>query len=167
MNKSERCKLIESAIREWEVHNVSGGLLHAIAHVLLDMNKPTAARARKALPKVEPFKQMAKFSEWYDMYPRHEYKEAGIQAWSKIEEKDYSYIIGTLQAQLKAGHFDKSTKMIPMPASWLNGKRWMDEIESTKKTKRVAICDTCPSEATIEYCNIRYCRPCYVTARGY
>jgi len=174
MTKSERREKLEQAkdlgIYDYDLVACTQDLCQAVrivVDVILDMNKPTTARAKKALPKISPHVQMSKFTEWYELYPRHEAREAAISAWAKIEEVDYSLIIGKIQAQLRAGHFDKATKMIPMPASWLNGKRWLDEVESAKKKKRVMTCDRCPAEAVIEYHNKIYCRPCFVKERGY
>ena len=163
MTKKERCELILKAVCE----NNQAAIVEALADVLIDMNKPVAKKA-KVLPKVDPWKQGKSWSEWYELYPRHEGKEAGFQAWCKLEEKDYSMIFNALSDQLKSGKWAKcSTKMIPLPASWLNGKRWQDEVE-TKRKKPVRLCCKCNTEPiTVELSGNGYCRPCLTEARGY
>lgn len=67
-----------------------------------------------------------KFSEWWAVYPRREGKADAQKAYEKaIKRADHE----TLMAGAKrvADNPPAEAKFIPMPATWLNGDRWLDE----------------------------------------
>jgi len=64
------------------------------------------------------------FDEFWRHYPRKEAKAAARKAWTKaISDADTGDIIDGLTAYA----FSPDPKYRPLPASWLNGKRWEDE----------------------------------------
>jgi len=69
------------------------------------------------------------FDEFYVHYPRHEKRAAAENAWKRLRAADRRAALEALPQHL--GHWQKSrteTKYIPLPGSWLNGKRWEDEL---------------------------------------
>jgi hypothetical protein len=72
------------------------------------------------------------FSEFWSAYPKKVAKEDAISAWRKIKLDDviFSKIIKAIKDQ-KLSENDK--KFIPNPATWLNKKRWEDEVTTTQK----------------------------------
>ncbi len=69
------------------------------------------------------------FEDFYKPFPRHEGKAAGEKAWNKIKDKDKPEIIEALQKQIKTKHLNvEDKKYCPLPATWLNGRRWEDDI---------------------------------------
>jgi predicted phage replisome organizer len=73
------------------------------------------------------------FEEFYKLYPKHMGKENARKSWSKIEMTDE--LFETIKAKVVA--FSKTEswtkdggKFVPYPATWLNQRRWEDEIET-------------------------------------
>jgi hypothetical protein len=78
------------------------------------------------------------FSLFYLAYPKHEAKKKALDAWKKIKPTD-----GLLDTILKAVEKQKTHKAAlkarggfvpewPLPVTWLNGRRWEDEIPEVK-----------------------------------
>lgn len=77
---------------------------------------------------IEPFNGFDKF---YAGYPRKSNKQAAQQAWNKLKPDDelQSLITQDIQNRINANHWDLSQKdYIPHPSTYLNQKRWTDEI---------------------------------------
>lgn len=79
------------------------------------------------------------FEEFYKKYPRHEGRGQAEKAYAgaiKIAGKDE--LLAGLDRALEIWR-DTPKKFIPLPATWLNGKRWQDELEpgATSKPYRV------------------------------
>ena len=78
--------------------------------------------------------QIPKFEEWYKIYPRHLGRDDAEMAFAKRVDDDlFPIVMDALRAQLpkflklkSEGRGDK----FPHPASWLNQRRWLDEIET-------------------------------------
>jgi hypothetical protein len=69
------------------------------------------------------------FDEFYVHYPRHEKRVAAEKAWKRLRTADRRAALEALPQHLD--HWQRSrteTKYIPLPGSWLNGKRWEDEL---------------------------------------
>lgn len=71
------------------------------------------------------------FDVFWTEYPNKTAKQAAIKAWSKLKlnETLFNQIIDALKKQKP--HF--KTGFIPHPATWLNNKRWEDEIQEQLK----------------------------------
>lgn len=65
---------------------------------------------------------------WYAAYPRHDNKQSAIKAWNKAHKEGALPSIETLLAAL-AWQKPRWTdpQFIPMPSTYLNGRRWQDE----------------------------------------
>lgn len=76
------------------------------------------------------------FIEFWNTYPRKEGKKSALKAWIKAKDKPEIFQIRRKLAIQK--HSDQWQKdggqYIPMPATWLNGGRWMDETINTSQT---------------------------------
>jgi hypothetical protein len=76
------------------------------------------------------------FLKFYEAYPRHTRKAAALKAWRKLNPDH-----GLLEAILNAIEQQKQTEQwrkdggqyIPHPATWLNDRRWEDEVSPAKK----------------------------------
>ena len=68
-----------------------------------------------------------RFDEFYKVYPKKVAKEQAIKAWRKIKPNDelFDKIIKSIKSQ---GLADRDKQFVPNPATWLNGKRWEDEV---------------------------------------
>jgi hypothetical protein len=63
------------------------------------------------------------FVNFYEHYPRKQSKGRAEKAWNKLNDPDRQAAI----AGLREFVFSDDKKFIPLPASWLNDKRWLDE----------------------------------------
>jgi hypothetical protein len=77
------------------------------------------------------------FNQFYKTYPRHASKAAAFKAWSKLNgqmEALYPKIMAAVELQMKTHGSALNPKggpeFIPLPSSWINGRRWEDEIKS-------------------------------------
>lgn len=73
------------------------------------------------------------FPKFWALYPRKQDKAKALKAWAKLKVTDelFSLITKGLSAQVVSADWVKEGgKYIPMPTTWLNGKRWEDEIPS-------------------------------------
>lgn len=73
-----------------------------------------------------------KFDAFWIAYPKKVAKENAISAWKKIKMDDilFAKMLKAIKDQ-KLSDTDK--QFIPNPATWLNAKRWEDEVVSTQK----------------------------------
>lgn len=73
-------------------------------------------------------------TSFWPAYPKKVDKSDALKAWLKISRDLYPKIMDSLLIQVKSDNWKKDNgKYIPYGASWLNGKRWEDELTSTKR----------------------------------
>lgn len=70
------------------------------------------------------------FLEFYDDYPKKKGKALASKAWNKLTEKDKAAAKGALPKHKLLKQWKKDRQFIPEPASWLNARRWEDELDS-------------------------------------
>jgi hypothetical protein len=84
--------------------------------------------------------KLAAFDQFYCSYPKHEGKQKALQAWERLKpDKDMAETIlraierqKAHKARLKEkGEFAPEW---PMPATWLTGRRWEDEVSSDEQS---------------------------------
>lgn len=83
---------------------------------------------RKATANPEPSDS---FNRFWEAYPKKTSKQTALKAWNKLNPNDelVNTILASLEAQKKLPQWTKDNgQYIPYPASWLNGKRWEDEV---------------------------------------
>ena len=84
--------------------------------------KPTGAHAQE------------KFSRFWNAYPRHTGKQAAEKAFLKLnpDETLMGIMLQSLAAWSKSDQWTKDGgQFIPHPATWLNGRRWEDELPAS------------------------------------
>jgi hypothetical protein len=77
------------------------------------------------------------FNIFYQKYPKHEAKKKAFEAWKKIQPTNglLNTILSAVDKQKESENWKKDDgKYIPLPATWLNGRRWEDEIPEAKKS---------------------------------
>lgn len=87
------------------------------------------ARAREG--GVESEELNLSFDRFWEKYPKKTAKQQALTAWKKLkpDEKMVEDIIGSLERQKKSVQWTKDNgQYIPYPATWLNGRRWEDEL---------------------------------------
>lgn len=87
-------------------------------------------------------KTISSFSIFYGLYPRKAGKAAAEKAWLKIKPDEIllGVMMAALQWQREQDGWKKDKgKFIPLPGSWLNGRRWEDEQPQAAKSEECAI----------------------------
>ncbi len=75
------------------------------------------------------------FNTFWNSYPKKTAKQAAIKAFNKInpDELLLEIILSSLDKFKQSEQWTKdSGQFIPFPATWLNGRRWEDEIKTEK-----------------------------------
>jgi len=76
-------------------------------------------------PKPEP----EGFAEFWKCYPKKEAKQAALKAWRKLGGVNLDAMLAAVEAVKQTEGWQKEGgQFIPLAASWLNGRRWEDEI---------------------------------------
>lgn len=110
--------------------------------VLLEDNNNTCANSEDAVASSAVMHNSCsdeQFEEWYKAYPKHKAKGAARKAYNaalkkicktnKVNTIDAaSMLLVSLNKLLPT--FSTDEKFIPLPASWLNAERWLDEVKS-------------------------------------
>ena len=95
---------------------------------------------------------MVEFSEFYKAYPRKVARMDAEKAWKKMTPAEREAAVTALPLHLaywKA--IEQEKEYIVYPATWLNGKRWEDELEMPTKKQQTVIPGWWASEqATLE-----------------
>lgn len=82
---------------------------------------------KKTRPTASPKDYPDDFLEWWEVYPRREAKGDAAKAFVKAKKiKPVPELIEATKRWV-AANSDREMKFVPLPASWLNGKRWDDE----------------------------------------
>jgi hypothetical protein len=70
-----------------------------------------------------------RFDEFYNLYPRHEARKKALEAWRRLKPSPEmcDRIIADLKHRAQTTWQGKDQQFIPLPASYLNGRRWEDE----------------------------------------
>jgi hypothetical protein len=87
--------------------------------------------------KIEPSEKpsLAGFEEFWKSYPSKVGKGAAETSWKKTAGVPLPDILAAVAAQSKSRQWLKDGgQYIPMPATWLNQKRWLDEVEVKNAT---------------------------------
>ena len=67
------------------------------------------------------------FEDFYQHYPRKASKENARKAWKKMSDEDRKEAIRVVQIY----SWPNDSAFIPHPATWLNARRWEDELDKT------------------------------------
>lgn len=80
------------------------------------------------------------FDEFWALYPRRVARQDAWKAWQKIKPDDElrGVILAAVRkhSEQEAWHRDEGL-YIPHPATWLNGRRWEDEINGATRLGKV------------------------------
>ena len=70
------------------------------------------------------------FKQFWKLYPRKKCKHVAWVVWKKVVKPLFEQdVVDALQAQLDARMFSDEVHFIPHGRTWLNQRRWEDEIE--------------------------------------
>lgn len=109
---------IEDPVEEDSKRGHAGGVLEGASMSSLE---PTLSN-----PQIEP---SCDWDEWWSLYPRKIGKQQALKSWKRLSGKEKQLAHSGLHLHLE--HWKKSKTnllYIPHPATWLNSKRWEDEL---------------------------------------
>ena len=92
------------------------------------------------------------FEVFYSEYLRHEARKDARKAWgqARVTDELFATLMAALRLQNEFKYAGKETCFIPLPASWLRGERWTDEIpdhiEIPRSEHRFHHCDAICTE---------------------
>jgi len=66
------------------------------------------------------------FEDFYKLYPRKVGRAAARKAWEKLSDDDQTKAMSVLEHKYEWATTEM--RYIPHPATWLNGRRWEDDI---------------------------------------
>ena len=93
----------------------------------IKLSSTTASRSRHA--RKSPMSEPEGFAEFWKCYPKKKAKQAALRAWRKLSGVDLRTILAALEAVKLSDDWQKENgQFIPHPATWLNGRRWEDEV---------------------------------------
>ena len=79
----------------------------------------------------------ANFEKFWSAYPRHENRKKAEDAFRKINPDDslLEKMLNSIDKQRDSPQWkENGGQFIPHPTTWLNGKRWEDEVRTEQKT---------------------------------
>lgn len=101
------------------------------AHQNLSADKPKKEKRTSGLP----VELQESFSLFWSAYPKHESKITAEKAWLKISPQNglVEIICSAIERFKSSPNWKKDNgQYIPMPSTWLNQRRWEDEMPKTK-----------------------------------
>lgn len=77
------------------------------------------------------------FAEFWSAYPLKKARAKAESAWAKLTAEEAALCKGAILAQIAANHFrgKDGQDYVPHGATWLNGRRWEDEIAQASEEK--------------------------------
>jgi phage replication O-like protein O len=110
----------------------------------IDNKKEKDSPPKNQPPKTKPpvalsGEQADRFSQFYAAYPKKRAKQDAIKAWKKVAPENglFETIMRAIKKQKRSDDWTRDNgRYIPNPASWLNGRRWEDEIEAPGPARR-------------------------------
>ena len=81
----------------------------------------------------------AGFELFYEAYPRKQGRQAAIKAWGKLnpDAGTTAEIMRAIEVQKQSEQWQQENgHFIPYPATWLNGRRWEDQLTPPTTQKR-------------------------------
>jgi len=95
----------------------------------------------KAKPsvRVSPLAQpsLASFEHFWKLYPRKVDKQRALRAWKKVRAEEYPLVFAAVERASQSDQWRKEGgQYIPHPSTFLNGRRWEDQISTTTHTSQ-------------------------------
>ena len=83
-----------------------------------------------ALRQTEQRPSTDKFAQFWHLYPRHIAKAHAVKMWERLTQEEQEQALQALPQHVRYWRSKGTeTDFIPHPGSWLNGRRFEDEIE--------------------------------------
>jgi hypothetical protein len=102
-----------------------------LARVLSEKSREEERREETEENAAEPLKVLVDFDTFWKEYPRKEKKQDALKAWNRLNPDHtlLTLIITRLSEHKASDQWKKENgKYIPHASTWINGKRWEDEL---------------------------------------
>ena len=113
------------AVTQKRLGDTNGNGCSEHAQSIAGSNAPSPAPAPAPNPKKDRSLADARFTEFWNLYPRKSAKSAALKAWCRLKGDDA--LITTIIADVKKRTWPADKDYVPYPSSYLNGRRWEDE----------------------------------------
>lgn len=103
----------------------------------LDYIPPIVPRGDEPVFKTEKDSFSESFNDFWKAYPKKVSKTSALKAWNKLKPDDnlVREILSALEQQKKSAQWQKDDgQFIPYPTTWLNGRRWEDDLSGQSVT---------------------------------
>ena len=101
--------------------------------------EPSQNNKRRSSQKVEITEEISQmFAVFWKAYPRKKDKQYALNAFAKLKPTDelLEKMLVAIDAQKKTREWKKDNgQFIPYPSSWLNARRWEDELSESEVEK--------------------------------
>ena len=102
---------------------------HAEAEAEAEAEVPNTPNPKPAASASPPLGEG--FEKFWKLYPRKEAKADALKAWRKVKPSDVVAILAAVPIHTQSVGWQKEDgRFIPLPASWLNARRWEDELKA-------------------------------------
>lgn len=114
------------------------------------ITKDTFTKDTRPLPfKSGPDTREESFNRAYDMYGKKVARAAAWKSWKKIEEKDHPSIFAAIpKHNALPDNRKEGGKYKPYFSTWLNQRRWEDELQSSAAPPPTLRCKACGKDAS-------------------
>lgn len=94
------------------------------------------------------------FDRWYSCYPKKQARESARKAWEK-QKLDRIFSTIMIKSRAFVEHYRATGKMdfLPMPATFLNQRRWEDEFDAKPAPDTRTVTDSKPVDLRIRMYN--------------
>lgn len=134
--KSETCRANGSKKKQKEAKESEPKQTEAKASLNNNINIKKYKNKEKEIDKE---KEPDLFNQFWAAYPRHENKQAAMKAFekAKVDEELLKTILTAIEKQKQSTQWQENGgQYIPHPATWLNGRRWEDEVKKATSTQK-------------------------------
>lgn len=126
----------------------------SIASAVLDQCQSQPQSPIKNKPPISPKRDAPGFDKFWTQYPKKKAKPDAIKAWNKLRPDDQIQltILSAVKAQCATAEWMKDRgQYIPMPATWLNGRRWEDEVEQLEQEPSLTADPLAKERSSLKY----------------
>lgn len=101
---------------------------------ILNTNTLVLEKEKNNTKKKKDWKQDPEFFSFYQKYKNKIAPSKAYESWVKLSEEEKKLAMNAIEVQIKNDHFKgrDGKDYIPYPATWLNQKRWEDEVKIKK-----------------------------------
>lgn len=134
LDKTQGLPVIEGYQTANRLQPVSRIEENRIEENILNTNTLVLEKEKNNTKKKKDWKQDPEFFSFYQKYKNKIAPSKAYESWVKLSEEEKKLAMNAIEVQIKNDHFKgrDGKDYIPYPATWLNQKRWEDEVKIKK-----------------------------------